>query len=53
MQGLNFAGYERGYFYIRISMDTKIHAIEGLKAFGYSLVFLEPPFGAPVMLKKR
>ena len=48
-----YAGYQAGYYYIRISLNTKMTTIESLQAQGYNLQFLEPPFGKPIMLKKR
>ena len=48
-----YAGYEAGYYYIRRNGDTRMGMIAKLKALGYTLHFLQPPFGKPVMLKKR
>ena len=48
-----YAGYEAGYYYIRLNGDTRMGTIAKLKALGYTLHFLQPPFGGPVMLKKR
>ena len=48
-----YAGYEAGYYYIRLNGDTRMGTIAKLKALGYTLHFLQPPFGKPVMLKKR
>ena len=48
-----YAGYEAGYYYIRLNLETKMGMIAELKALGYTLHFLQPPFGKPVMLKKR
>ena len=47
------AGYEAGYYYIKINLNTKISTIAKLKALGYTLQLLDPPFGKLVMLKKR
>ena len=48
-----YAGYNAGYYYIRFNLETKMGMIAKLKALGYTLHFLQPPFGKPVMLKKR
>ena len=48
-----YAGYEAGYYYIRLNGDTRMGMIAKLKALGYTLHFLQPPFGKPSMLKKR
>ena len=48
-----YAGYKNGYYYIRLNGSTEFGTIAKLKALGYILHFLEPPFGEPVMLKKR
>ena len=48
-----YAGYEAGYYYIRLNLEIKMGMIAELKALGYTLHFLQPPFGKPVMLKKR
>ena len=48
-----YAGYNAGYYYIRFNLETKMGTIAKLKALGYTLHFLQPPFGKPVMLKKR
>ena len=48
-----YAGYEAAYYFVKVSGSTKIGTIAELKALGYALHFLEPPFGKPVMLKKR
>ena len=47
-----YAGSENGFYYIRLNGDTKFGTIAKLKAFGYTLHFLQPPFGNPIMLKK-
>ena len=48
-----YAGYEHGYYYIRLDGDVKMATIASLQIRGYQLRFLEPPFGKPIMLKKR
>jgi hypothetical protein len=48
-----YAGYENGYYYIRLDGDVKMATIASLQMQGYQLRFLEPPFGKPIMLKKR
>ena len=48
-----YAGSENGFYYIRLNSSTKLGTIAKLKALGYTLHFLQPPFGKPTMLKKR
>ena len=48
-----YAGYETRFYYIRLNGSTKLGTIAELEALGYKLHFLEPPFGNPIMLKKR
>ena len=48
-----YAGYDAGYYYIRLNLETKMGTIAKLKALGYTLQLLDPPFGKLVMLKKR
>ena len=48
-----YAGYQHGYYYVRINGSATLGTIRELTAEGYNLLFLEPPFGKPVMLKKR
>ena len=48
-----YAGYDAGYYFVKVSGSTKIGTITELQASGYALHFLEPPFGKPVMRKKR
>ena len=48
-----YAGYDSGYYYIRLNLETKMGTIAKLKALGYTLQLLDPPFGKLVMLKKR
>ena len=48
-----YAGSENGFYYIRLNGSTKLGTIAKLKALGYTLHFLQPPFGKPTMLKKR
>lgn len=48
-----YAGYETGFYYIRLNGSTKLGTIAELKDLGYTLHFLAPPFGNPIMLKKR
>ena len=48
-----YAGYDGGYYSVKLNGSTKISTIAQLKALGYILYFLEPPFGKPVMRKKR
>jgi hypothetical protein len=47
------AGYEAGYYYIKINLNTKISTIAKLQGAGYTLHLLKPPFAEPIMLKKR
>ena len=47
------AGYEAGYYYIKINLSTKISTIANLQQAGYTLHLLKPPFAEPIMLKKR
>ena len=48
-----YAGYQDGYYYVRLNGNTKIGTIADIEALGYEIKFLEPPFGKPTMLKKR
>ena len=48
-----YAGSENGFYYIRLNSSTKLGTIEELKDLGYMLLFIAPPFGKPIMLKKR
>ena len=48
-----YAGYQHGYYYVRINGSTKMKVIAELKSLGYEIKFLEPPIGKPIMLKKR
>ncbi len=48
-----YAGYDAGYYFVKVSGSTKIGTITELQASGYALHFLQPPFGKPVMHKKR
>ena len=48
-----YAGYDSGYYYIRLNLETKMGTIAKLKALGYTLQLLDPPCGKLVMLKKR
>lgn len=47
------AGYEGGWWYVKLDPNTKIRTIEELQGHGYKLRFAAPPFGKPMMLKKR
>ena len=40
-------------YYVRINGSATLGTIKKLTAEGYNLLFLEPPFGKPIMLKKR
>ena len=48
-----YAGYQNGHYYIRLNGSTELGTIAKLKALGYTFQLLEPPFGKPIMLKKR
>ena len=48
-----YAGYQNGYYYVRINGSATLGTIKKLTAEGYNLLFLEPPFGKLIMLKKR
>ena len=48
-----YAGSENGFYYIRLNGSTKLGTIAELKDLGYMLLFVAPPFGNPIMLKKR
>lgn len=48
-----YAGYHQGSYYIKLNADTKMGTIAEFNALGYKLQFVEPPFGKPIMLKKR
>ena len=48
-----YAGSGNGFYYIRLNGSTKLGTIEELKDLGYMLLFIAPPFGKPIMLKKR
>ena len=48
-----YAGYENGYYFIKINKDVPGTPLMQLRALGYEIKFLEPPFGKPVMRKKR
>lgn len=48
-----YAGYDAGYYYIKINLSTKISTIANLQQAGYTLHLLKPPFAEPIMLKKR
>lgn len=48
-----YAGYQQGCYYIKLDADSKIGTIAEFSALGYKLQFVEPPFGKPIMLKKR
>ena len=48
-----YAGYEAGYYYIKINLSTKISTIANLQQAGYTFHLLKPPFAEPIMLKKR
>ena len=48
-----YAGYRNGYYRIRLNGSATLGTIRELTAEGYKLQFLEPPFGKPIMLKKR
>ena len=48
-----YAGYDAGYYFIKIHKDVLGTTLTQLRALGYEIKFLEPPFGKPVMRKKR
>ena len=48
-----YAGYQNGYYYVKINGSATLGTIKKLTAEGYNLLFLEPPFGKPIMLKRR
>ena len=48
-----YAGYENGYYFIKINKDVPGTPLMQLRALGYEIKFLEPPFGKLIMLKKR
>ena len=48
-----YAGYENGYYFIKINKDVTGTPLMQLRALGYEIKFLEPPFGKLIMLKKR
>ena len=48
-----YAGYDAGYYYIRLNLETKMGTIAKLQGAGYTLHLLKPPFAEPIMLKKR
>ena len=48
-----YAGYQNGYYYVRINGSATFGTVRELIAQGYEIKFLEPPFGKPVMHKKR
>ena len=48
-----YAAYQNGYYYVKINGSATLGTIKKLTAEGYNLLFLEPPFGKPIMRKKR
>ena len=48
-----YAGYENGYYDVRINGSATFGTVRELIAQGYEIKFLEPPFGKPSMRKKR
>ena len=48
-----YAGYQDGYYYVRLNGNTKIGTIADIEALGYEIKSLKPPFGKLIMLKKR
>ena len=48
-----YAGYDGGYYSVKLNGNATLGTIKKLTAEGYNLLFLEPPFGKPIMLKKR
>ena len=48
-----YAGYQNGYYDVRINGSATFGTVRELIAQGYEIKFLEPPFGKPVMRKKR
>ena len=48
-----YAGYQNGYYYVKINGSATLGTIRELTAEGYKLQFLEPPFGKPIMIKRR
>ena len=48
-----YAGYQNGYYYVKINGSATLGTIKKLTAEGYNLLFIEPPFGKPIMIKRR
>ena len=48
-----YAGYEMGYYCVRIKGDIELATLLPLQALGYRLRFLQPPASHPVLLKRR
>ena len=48
-----YAGYDGGYYYVKINGNATFGTARELIAQGYEIKFLEPPFGKLIMLKKR
>ena len=48
-----YAGYQNGYYYVRINGSATFGTARELIAQGYEIKFLEPPFGKLIMIKKR
>ena len=48
-----YAGYQNGYYYVRINGSATFGTARELIAQGYEIKFLEPPFGKPIMIKRR
>ena len=48
-----YAGYETGYYCVRIKGDIELATLLPLQAKGYRLRFLQPPASHPVLLKRR
>ena len=48
-----YAGYQNGYYYVKINGSATFGTVRELIAQGYEIKFLEPPFGKPIMIKRR
>ena len=48
-----YAGYQNGYYYVKINGSATFGTARELIAQGYEIKFLEPPFGKPIMIKRR
>jgi hypothetical protein len=48
-----YAGYQDGYYYIRINSNMRISTILDLQRLGYRLRYLGAAFTKPIMIKRR